>query len=94
MPLMDKLFGKKELTEEEKKQVMKDQKKAINSSKRMVEREIKNIERMEKKNLTEMKKLAEKGQHGPAKVLAKSIANGRAQMTNMYTMSAQLTNVQ
>ena len=74
--------------------MVKDQKKKINGSKRMVEREIKNIERMEKKNLTEMKKLAAKGQHGPAKVLAKSVAQGRAQMTNFYTMSAQLTNVQ
>ena len=60
----------------------------------MIDREIKNIERNEKKNMTEMKKLAAKGQHGPAKILAKSIASGRAQMTNMYTMSAQLTGVQ
>ena len=54
----------------------------------MIDREIKNIERNEKKSMTEMKKLAAKGQHGPAKILAKGIASGRAQMTNMYTMSA------
>ena len=61
MPLMDKLFGKKEMTEDEKKEMIKQQKRTINASKRMVEREIKNIERQEKKSMTEMKKLAEKG---------------------------------
>jgi hypothetical protein len=35
---------------------------------------MKNLERAEKKNLAEIKKLASKGQHGPAKIMAKSVA--------------------
>jgi hypothetical protein len=53
---------------------MRDQKKIVKGAKRKVERECKNLERAEKKNLAEIKKYAAKGQHGPAKIMAKSVA--------------------
>jgi hypothetical protein len=56
------------------KEVAKQQKKVVRNAKRKIDREMKNLERQEKKNLAEIKKLASKGQHGPAKIMAKSVA--------------------
>ena len=44
----------------------------------------------EKKQLKEVEALAKKGQHQAAKIVAKSVANTRKQVTNFYSYSAQL----
>ena len=76
------------------KEVAKEQKKIVRGAKRKIDREMKNLERAEKKNLAEIKKLAAKGQHGPAKIMAKSVAQQRAQMTQMTMMNAQMTAIE
>ena len=39
---------------------------------------MKNLEKGEKKLLGEIKKMAQKGMHGPAKIMAKDVARTRA----------------
>jgi septation ring formation regulator EzrA len=67
------------------KEVKKQQMKIIRTSQRKIDREIKNLEKQEKKNIAEIKKMAQKGQHGPAKILAKDVARGRS-TSNQYMM--------
>ena len=56
------------------KEVAKEQKKVVRGAQRKLAREVTNIDRNEKKTLAEIKKMAEKGQHGPAKILSKDVA--------------------
>jgi len=67
------------------KEVAKEQKKVVRGAQRKLAREVTNIDRNEKKTLTEIKKMAEKGQHGPAKILSKDVARQR-QQKNQYLM--------
>ncbi len=62
-------------TEKEK---MRDSERVMNRSIRKIEGEIKNLDRSEEKALKEVAKLAKKGQHGPAKTMAKSVGMIRA----------------
>jgi len=71
-------MGNKQGPAPDPKEVAREQKRVITRSQRKLEREIKNIERQEAKTMREIKKMAEKGQTGPAKILAKDIARGRA----------------
>lgn len=50
----------------------------MNRSVRKIETEIKNLDKSEAKALKEVEKLAKKGQHGPAKTMAKSVGMIRA----------------
>jgi hypothetical protein len=67
------------------KEVAKEQKKVVRGAQRKLTREVTNIDRNEKKTLAEIKKMAEKGQHGPAKILSKDVARQR-QQKNQYLM--------
>jgi len=72
-------MGAKESTIVDPKEAAKTQKKVIRASKRKLDREIKNLEKQEKKLMGEIKKMAQKGQHGPAKIMAKDVARCRGQ---------------
>ena len=70
------------------KEVAREQKRVITRSQRKLEREIKALERQEAKTMKEIKKLAEKGQNGPAKILAKDVARGRSTMMNYRNLAS------
>lgn len=72
------------------KEVAKEQKKVVRGAQRKLAREVTNIDRQEKKTLTEIKKMAEKGQHGPAKILSKDVARQRSQKNQYLMMGSQL----
>ena len=71
-------MGAKESVQIDPKEAAKEQKKAIRQGQRKLEREIKNIEKNEKKMMGEIKKMAQKGQHAAAKILAKDVTRCRA----------------
>ncbi len=52
------------------------------------------MEQQEAKTMKEIKKMAEKGQHAAAKIMAKDIARNRASRVQMMTMSSQLKSMQ
>ena len=87
-------MGAKQSVQVDPKEMMKQQKKIIRGSKRKLDREIKNMEKQEKKLMGEIKKMAQKGQHGPAKIMAKDVARSRAQVMQFQTMSSQLTSIE
>ena len=62
----------------------------INKSARNVEREIQKLQLQEQKLLQEITKHAKAGRHGPAKIMAKQVAQLRKQQEQFYGMSAQL----
>ena len=66
------------------KQVLREQKRTIDRAARKVEREITKLQQQETKALKEVQNLAKKGQHGPAKTVAKTVANIRSQVKNNY----------
>lgn len=68
----------------------KEQKKVVRGAQRKLTRECTNIERQEKKTMAEIKKMAEKGQHGPAKILSKDVARQRKQRDQYMMMGSQL----
>lgn len=72
------------------KELAKEQKRIINRSQRKLERESQKLERQEKKSLQEIKKLAEKGQHNAAKIIAKDVARTRVTRNQYLNMSSQL----
>ena len=72
------------------KELAKEQARVITRSQRKLEREAKKLEGQEAKSLREIKKLAEKGQHQAAKIVAKDIARSRATRNQYLTMSSQL----
>ena len=75
------------------KEIVREQTRTIDRANRKIEREIKNLQRQEAKQLKEIKTLAGKGQHGPAKIVAKSVATTRKHTANLYNMSANLKSV-
>ena len=56
---------------------MRQQVRELDRANRKVEREIQKMQAAEKKQLKEVEALAKKGQHGAAKIVAKSVANTR-----------------
>ena len=76
----------KTLTPEEQRKQVKEQTRMLERSARKIDREIKKIQSQEAKQLKEVEKLAKKGQHGAAKIVAKNVAMCRAQTKNLYTM--------
>ena len=75
------------------KEIVREQTRTIDRANRKIEREIKNLGRQEAKQLKEIKTLAGKGQHGPAKIVAKSVATTRKHTANLYNMSANLKSI-
>ena len=55
------------------KEKMRDTERVMNKSVRKIETEIKNMDKAEAKALKEVASLAKKGQHGPAKTMAKQV---------------------
>ena len=72
------------------KEILRENKRVVDRASRKMEREIANIGRLEEKTLREVAALAKKGQHGPAKTMAKTVAGCRKQRDQFYTMSANL----
>jgi hypothetical protein len=62
----------------------------VRGAQRKLAREVTNIERQEKKTMAEIKKMAEKGQHGPAKIMSKDVARQRKQRDQYLMMGSQL----
>ena len=75
---------KKEAERKEARQQVRDMDRAA----RKIEREITKLQNQEQKQLKEVAALAKKGQHGPAKMVAKQVATTRKLTTQMYTMNA------
>ena len=61
---------------------------------RTIEREQKKLQASEAKLLKEIKALAQKNQHGPAKILSKDLVRQRAQVNQYYTMISQLKSIE
>ena len=72
------------------KEEAKQNKRIIDRAVRQIEREQKKMQGMEAKQLKEIKALAQKNQHGPAKILAKDLVRTRAQVNQFYSMTSQL----
>ena len=64
---------RKDATKKENRQQIRD----IDRAARKIEREIAKLQAAEQKQLKEVATLAKKGQHGPAKIMAKQVANIR-----------------
>ena len=62
----------------------------LTRAERKIERECKKLETQEKKTLAEIKKLATKGQHPGAKIMAKDLVRQRKQQTQYMMMASQL----
>lgn len=70
-------MGAKQTVQVDPKEAAKAQKKIVRGSQRKLDKEIRNLEKQEKKMMGEIKKMAQKGQHGPAKIMAKDVARCR-----------------
>ena len=70
------------------KELIKEQKRILTRSQRKIERECTKLETQTKKTLAEIKKLATKGQHDAAKILAKDVARQRNQAKSFMMMSS------
>ena len=79
-----------EAAKQDPKEAMKEQTRIINRSTRKLERECKKMESQEAKTMKEIKKLAEKGQHNAAKIMAKDIARNRTARNQYMNMASQL----
>ena len=75
------------------KEIVREQTRTIDRAERKMQREIKNLQKSEAKQLKEVQKLAKEGKHGPAKIMAKSVAQTRKHTANLYNMSANLKSV-
>lgn len=75
------------------KEKQRDSERVMTRSVNKIEYEIKKLDKNETKALKEVEKLARKGQHGPAKTMAKTVGMIRAQRTNMYNTQANLTSM-
>ena len=75
------------------KEKQRDSERVMTRSVNKIEYEIKKLDKNETKALKEIEKLARKGQHGPAKTMAKTVGMIRAQRTNMYNTQANLTSM-
>ena len=76
------------------KEVAKENQRMLKRAIRTIEREQKKLQNGEAKLLKEIKALAQKNQHGPAKILSKDLVRKRAQVNQYYTMISQLKSIQ
>jgi charged multivesicular body protein 2A len=75
------------------KELAKQNKRMIDRAVRTVEREQKKMQGQEAKLLKEIKALAQKNQHGPAKIMAKDLVRTRKQVDSYYIMISQLKGI-
>ena len=68
----------------------KQNKRAITKTIRQIERERTKLQNQEAKTLKQIKDLAQKNQHGPAKLLSKDLVRSRQQVNMYYTFASQL----
>ena len=71
-------------------EIAKENKRMLSRAIRTVEREQKKLQNQETKLLKDIKALAQKNQHGPAKILSKDLVRTRSQVNQYYTMISQL----
>ena len=71
-------------------EIAKENKRMLSRAIRTVEREQKKLQNQEVKLLKDIKALAQKNQHGPAKILSKDLVRTRNQVNQYYTMISQL----
>ena len=71
-------------------EIAKENKRMLSRAIRTVEREQKKLQNQEAKLLKDIKALAQKNQHGPAKILSKDLVRTRSQVNQYYTMISQL----
>ena len=71
----------------------KEQQKVINRAIRQIEKDRTKMEKSEVEVLKKVKDLANKNQHGPAKILSKELVRSRAQVNKMYTMTTQMKSI-
>ena len=83
-------MGAKQTVAVDPKELAKEQKKVVRGAQRKLKREITNLDRQEAKTLKEVKAMAQKGQHGPAKILAKDVSRQRKTKTQYQMMNSQL----
>ena len=76
------------------KEVAKENQRMLKRAIRTIEREQKKLQNGEAKLLKEIKALAQKNQHGPAKILSKDLVRQRAQVNQYYTMISQLKSIE
>ena len=76
------------------KEEAKQQKRTITRAIRQIERERQKLQNQEAKTLAEIKKLAQKNQHGPAKILSKDLVRSRQQVNMYYTMASQMKTIE
>ena len=76
----------KEITKED----IRKSKRLIDRASRKMDRERKKIEREQEKAKKEIAKLAKKGMHKPAKIMAKDVAKLNAQIEQTYMIQSQL----
>ena len=69
-------------------------KRAISKTIREIERERKKLQNQEAKTLKSIKDLAQKNQHGPAKMMSKDLVRNRQQVNMYYTFTSQLNVIQ
>ena len=55
-----------------------------------MERERNRLQNQEAKTLKEIKALAQKNQHGPAKIMSKDLVRSRQQVNMYFTMASQM----
>ena len=76
------------------KEQAKENKRTITRAIRNIEREQKKLQNQEAKTLKEIKALAQKNQHGPAKIMSKDLVRSRQQVNMYYTMASQMRVIQ
>eukprot|EP01091_Cochliopodium_minus_P008478 TRINITY_DN1933_c0_g1_i1.p1 TRINITY_DN1933_c0_g1~~TRINITY_DN1933_c0_g1_i1.p1 ORF type:complete len:233 (-),score=75.70 TRINITY_DN1933_c0_g1_i1:45-743(-) len=83
---MGNIFGK-ELTP---KEMLRESQKELRGGIRQLDRERTRMQQSEKKLIVEIKKLAQQGQLGAARIMAKDLVRTRAAVQKFYKMKAQL----
>lgn len=70
------------------KEEAKQNKRTIQRAIRQIDRERTKLQAQETKTLREIKTLAQKNQHGPAKIMSKDLVRSRQQINMFYTMAS------
>lgn len=83
---MSFIFGKKKTPQE----VLREHQRALNRAIREMDRERQKLQNQEKKLVVEIKKLAQQGQMGAAKIMAKDLVRTRNYIQKFYKMRAEL----
>lgn len=83
---MSFIFGKKKTPQE----VLREHQRALNRAIREMDRERQKLQNQEKKLTMEIKKLAQQGQMGAAKIMAKDLVRTRNYVQKFYKMRAEL----